>query len=306
MNREIRKITEGAMMCAIVGVLLLINRQTGNMLEYAMYWILTFPILIYTASYGVKTAIVPSICMLILSIMFGSITTVFYLFSCIVVGFVYGGGVRKGWKNGTLLFLSCVFTFFSYLITTVFFASLFGYDPADDVEMVKMLLNIFHVEHVDLMQTVQVIVLLVAVEMAILQTMCIHMIGNLLLKRLHIKVHPMKSVFQIASPKWTGYLILTIFILFYARNVVKLNYDVSSILFGAFLVSKVYAIACGILCAMCILISWKKQRLIFLFIIGAWIPVIQDGIAILGLFDILFQVRDRISEVYRNGSIRKF
>ena len=37
MNKQTRKITEGAMMCAIVGLVLFINRQLGNMLEYFMY-----------------------------------------------------------------------------------------------------------------------------------------------------------------------------------------------------------------------------------------------------------------------------
>ena len=88
MNNQTRKITEGAMMCAIVGLLLFINRQLGNMLEYFMYWVLTFPILVYTAKYGVRNALVPSVSMLLLSFMISSPTTIFYLFSCIVVGLV--------------------------------------------------------------------------------------------------------------------------------------------------------------------------------------------------------------------------
>ena len=65
MKNDTRKITEGAMMVAIVGLMLFINRQLAGMIEYMMYWILTFPILIYTAKYGVKNAMVPSVCMLI-------------------------------------------------------------------------------------------------------------------------------------------------------------------------------------------------------------------------------------------------
>ena len=125
MNHQTRKITEGAMMCAIVGLILFVNRQFGNMLEYFMYWVLTFPILVYTAKYGVRNALVPSVSMLLLSFMISAPTTIFYLFSCIVVGLVYGGGVRKGWKNGTLLVFSGIFTFFSYLVTTILFAAVF-------------------------------------------------------------------------------------------------------------------------------------------------------------------------------------
>ena len=51
MKQDTRRITEGAMMCAIVGVLLFVNRQLANAIELFMYWVLTFPILIYTARY---------------------------------------------------------------------------------------------------------------------------------------------------------------------------------------------------------------------------------------------------------------
>ena len=165
MNKQTRKITEGAMMCAIVGLVLFINRQLGNMLEYFMYWVLTFPILVYTAKYGVHNALVPSVSMLLLSFMISSPTTIFYLFSCIVVGLVYGGGVRKGWKNGTLLVFSGIFTFFSYLVTTVLLAAVFGYDPAEDIELVKTILELMNIHTgIDLMKTVTIIVVLVAVS----------------------------------------------------------------------------------------------------------------------------------------------
>ncbi|MCB6567786.1 hypothetical protein LI169_22300, partial [Desulfovibrio desulfuricans] len=65
--------------------------------------------------------------------------------SCIVVGRVSGGGVRKGWKNGTLLVFSGIFTFFSYLVTTILFAAVFGYDPADDMELVRTILDFMNI-----------------------------------------------------------------------------------------------------------------------------------------------------------------
>lgn len=233
MNNQTRKITEGAMMCAIVGLVLFINRQLGNMLEYFMYWVLTFPILVYTAKYGVRNALVPSVSMLLLSFMISSPTTIFYLFSCIVVGLVYGGGVRKGWKNGTLLVFSGIFTFFSYLVTTVLLAAVFGYDPAEDIELVKTILELMNIHSgIDLMKTVTIIVVLVAVLMSVLQTMCIHMIGNILLSRLHIRVHPMNNILSIRAPKWNGWLILVIWVLFYSGNVLKLNQEASTILLG--------------------------------------------------------------------------
>ena len=154
------------MMCAIVGLILFVNRQFGNMLEYFMYWVLTFPILVYTAKYGVRNALVPSVSMLLLSFMISAPTTIFYLFSCIVVGLVYGGGVRKGWKNGTLLVFSGIFTFFSYLVTTILFAAVFGYDPADDMELVRTILEFMNIHTgIDLVKMVTMVVVLTAVLM---------------------------------------------------------------------------------------------------------------------------------------------
>ena len=85
MNNQTRKITEGAMMCAIVGLVLFINRQLGNMLEYFMYWVLTFPILVYTAKYGVRNALVPSVSLLLLYFISSSSARYFNLLSCIVL-----------------------------------------------------------------------------------------------------------------------------------------------------------------------------------------------------------------------------
>lgn len=307
MNNQTRKITEGAMMCAIVGLLLFVNRQFADMLESLMYWVLTFPILVYTAKYGVRSSLVTSTSMLLLSFLISSPTTIFYLFSCIVVGLVYGAGVRRNWKNGTLIFLSGIFTFLSYLVTTVLFAAVFGYDPAEDVEMVKTLLEMLNVHTgVDLMKTVMIIVILVAVLMSVLQAICVHMIGNLLLSRLQIPVRPMHNVLSIQAPKWSGYLILIIWVLFSCRNVLKLNQELSSLLFSAYLGARIFAILSGAVCCMGILVLSGRRSGIFLVMIAVFIPYIQDAIAVIGILDVLFQLREKMKRGVINGSFGKF
>lgn len=307
MNHSTRKITEGAMMVAIVGLLLFLNRQLGNMLEVVMYWVMTFPVLVYTARYGVKDALLPSVSMLLLSFMIASPTTIFYLFSCIVVGLVYGGGVRRGWKNGVLLSASCLFTFLSYLITTVLFAAVFGYDPNEDIEMVKMLLDFMNVgNEVSLMKLVTLVVVLMAVLMSVLQAMCIHMLGNILLTRLRIEVHRMKNVLEIQAPRWLGYAILIIWVLFSCRSVLKLNQEAFSVFFGIYLSAKVIAIAYGVMCIMGILAMIRRRPLIFLVLIALFFPITQDIIAVFGIMDMIVNVREKMKRGVNHGSIRKF
>ncbi len=98
MVTQTRKLTEGAMMVALVGLMLFVNLQLGGMPEALMYWILTFPILIYTAKYGIRNGLIAAFSTTLLSFMISSPTTIFYLFSCNVCGLFYGEGIRK--KNG--------------------------------------------------------------------------------------------------------------------------------------------------------------------------------------------------------------
>lgn len=302
MNNQTRKMTEGAMMVAIVGMLLFLNRQLAGMLEMVMYWVLTFPILVYTARYGVKSALVPAVSMVLLSFMIAAPTTIFYLFSCDVVGIVYGAGIRKKWKNGTLLLWTGVFTFVSYLITTVLFAAMFGYDPADDVEMVKMLLDFMHIDiGVPIGKIVTYFVVGSAILMTVLQTMCIHMIANVMLKRMHIETRPMKSIFALRVPKETGYAIILIWVLFLVRNVLKLNQDVYGLLVGVYSAVRIFALGYGVMTLLCVLIMFRKRMLLLLVFIGMFLPYVQGAIAIIGVLDMLVDLRGIWLEVLKRG-----
>ncbi|MEG0330055.1 MAG: DUF2232 domain-containing protein [Longicatena sp.] len=307
MVNQTRKITEGAMMVAIVGVMLFINRQFANAIEFFMYWILTFPILIYTAKYGIKDGLLPSVSMLLISFMISAPTTIFYLFCCVVVGLVYGHGVRKKWKNGTLLISTGVVTLFSYIITTVVFGAIFGYDPSEDVTMVKTLLSIFDMEivGVSLQNMVTMIVVLMAVLMSALQTICIHLLGNILLKRLKIDRREMNSIFDLQVPRITGVIIIVIWILFLSRNVLKLNQAVVSVILIVYLCAFIFAIGYGTLTCMIFCIIQKKRWLVFLVMIGALLPYVQQVIACIGIADMIWMLRKKIKRGVIYGQIRK-
>ncbi len=292
-----KKITEGAMMCTIVCLFLLLNRQLGNMLEYTIYWVLSFPILIYTAKYGVKSAVLPSICMLLLSIMLGSFTTVFYLFSSILTGIVYGGGVRKNWKNGNLLLCSAVFTFFSYLITTVLFASLFGYDISDDIQLVERLLEAAHMQDTNAVELLPIFLVLFAILMSFLQALCIHMVSNILLSRLQISVRKMKNPIELSVPVWIGVVILVIWVIFYSRNVLKLNHEVSSVLFVLYIISKVFTFGYGAIYLLMRMAIKKKHNKFYMLVFIICAFLLHDIISLIGAGDILFRFKEKLREV---------
>ena len=99
-RNEVRRISEGGMMVALVGVILFFNRQSAGILESVFYWVLSFPILIYTCRYGLKWGCIVSVAMMVISFILSAPTTMFYLFSSLVIGVVYGEGVRR---NGLIV-----------------------------------------------------------------------------------------------------------------------------------------------------------------------------------------------------------
>lgn len=69
MASRTRILCEGAMMCALTALLLLINRVAGGMIETAFPWLLVFPLLVYCARYGVRAALICCVSILLLSLM---------------------------------------------------------------------------------------------------------------------------------------------------------------------------------------------------------------------------------------------
>ncbi|MGM9918364.1 MAG: hypothetical protein ACI316_03585, partial [Lactimicrobium massiliense] len=66
MNHNVRKLTDGAMMAAILGVLILIDRWTGGFFEGTAVFLLPLPMVFYAARYGIRDnwAVLAAICIL--------------------------------------------------------------------------------------------------------------------------------------------------------------------------------------------------------------------------------------------------
>lgn len=297
-------------MCALVGLMLLINRQFANALEYAIYWILSFPILVYTVRYGWKAALIPAVSMLLESLMLSAPTTVFYLASALCCGIGYGYGVHHHWKHSYLLLFTGAITLLSYFITTVLFASAFGYDIQEDILLADQMMQYFNLTNVKLMQLTVIITCMISILCAVLQTICIHLFAALLLKRMKFDTVPVKSVFDCTIPKWVGYISICIWLLFSLKNMLKLDGNLLMI------VTVIYLIDCIILCFECVLdvlcISILSQKRIFgilfafLCIIGLFFMPTRMIITWCGIISIHKTVRLKWKRGVMNGTIGKF
>lgn len=295
MHSSTKRITDGAMMVAIVGMLLFINRQFAGILEYAMYWILSFPILIYTVKYDWKAALVPACAMMLLALMIALPTTLFYLASALLCGWIYGHGVNQHWSNRTLLLTTGALTLLSYLITMVLFAAVFGYDPNEDILLAQQIAQVLHLGNINIGQIALIFSLLLTILSAVLQTICVHLIAVLTLRRMKLPAPVVKTVMELHYPKWLGCISICIWLLFYLRNMLKLEGNL------LVLVISLYVIVAILLCSECILdllsfAARKRQRLLGMLLafgcMGAmiWEPT-RTVICLFGACSILLEVR---------------
>lgn len=305
MVTQTRKLTEGAMMVALVGLMLFVNLQLGGMPEALMYWVLTFPILIYTAKYGIRNGLIAAFSTTLLSFMISSPTTIFYLFSCNVCGLFYGEGIRKKWKNGILYIGTVVFTFLSYLVTTIFFASLFGYDPKDDIEMISYFLSLFHFgQDLNMVKLTGMIILLSTILLSAMQALCIHLFAHILLMRLKIETRKIKTIFEIHLPSYVGVMIFFIWVLYFMRNVIKLNQEVLGALVFLYGIAKVLAIFYGVISLCYALLLFKQKKFVFFVILAAFVPYVQMVVAFMGVIDMFVDLKDIFLEIRKRGVVR--
>ena len=133
MNTKTQELTYGAMIVAIFGVLLLINRQTGGFLEGIFMFIFPIPMVAFSAKYGWKDSLPVFVCTVLLSFLFGTFTAIFYVIAESFIGMVYGSCIKAERDMNRTLVLVVALSAVAELLCSVALASLFGIDINQDI-----------------------------------------------------------------------------------------------------------------------------------------------------------------------------
>ncbi|MGI6509906.1 MAG: DUF2232 domain-containing protein [Erysipelotrichaceae bacterium] len=220
---RVNSITYGALFCALVGVLVYINRLLANGLELYFFWIIPIVVIIYIVKFDVKQAIVMNVAMLLMTmIIAGPISTsAFYVLGSVIAGTVYGAGLIKQ-KSATFLIssvvvVSLVMMFISYFV----FAKFFGYDLLAEMDFMKETMTVL----IDRMakgdagvastlmsifdnNALFSIIIISSVLSALLEGFLVHSIAFIVLRRLKMTIPPMKSVSELYAPLWLKLVVL--------------------------------------------------------------------------------------------------
>lgn len=210
MNSNVRKITDGAMMVAIMGAMLLINRQTAGLLESMALFIFPLPMVFYSAKYGWKDSWMVLVCILLICFLLGSIQSLIFAVSESFIGMIYGAGIHNHTDTRRIVVRTLILGALVELFTMLVFAEFFGYDLVGETdlykEMVNKMLGDNRTLNIDLDSYIRTILVFSTILTGILEGFITHVISRIMLKRLRFHLEPSKPILEYYPPKWSGYV----------------------------------------------------------------------------------------------------
>lgn len=222
MNRNVRKITDGAMMAAIVGVMLVINRQFAGLLEDLLLFAFPLPMVFYAAKYGAKQSFVLYAAILGLTFILSTPQTLFYVASEMLIGLIYGAGIHDRKPTGKIILITVLLSVVVTVITMFVAAGFFGYDIAGELQMYMDMMDQVSASTgmtfamSDMKAFLLNIMIVSTILTGVMQGFVTHLISRIMLKRLRIYVEPIKPLIEYFPPKWSGYLGIACLVLYYA------------------------------------------------------------------------------------------
>lgn len=258
MNREIRRITDGAMMAAIIGVMLIINRQTAGLIETGFIWLLPLPMVFYGAKYGWKNSWVLFIAIMLLTVILGTPQTLFYMGSEMFIGIIYGCGIYNRVSSRKLVIRTMILAVIADILSMLVFASFFGYDLNSEITEYTTIFNQFLSQtgkslpdSFNLNETLKSMIVVSVVLSGVLEGYVTHILSRLMLKRLRIYTEPMPPISDYYPPVWSGYLgIACVFLFYYSSYHTFENVMLQSCLQGFGIAGVIYLVVFGVIATM--------------------------------------------------------
>ncbi len=273
MNSRTQKLTFGAMIVAIYGVLLLLNRQTGNMFADLFMFIFPIPMVAYSAKYGLKDSLPVLVCTVLMSVFYGTFNILFYSISESIIGTVYGTCLYHKKSAGRTMLLVMALSAIANVLSSVVLLSFYGMNLTTEITAMQtemtgvftqsgvlnqpgMEESISQLLTYDYMLRMYVIAM---VLMGILQGFVIYQLSLVLLRKLKYPIQKPQPIESLFPPAWTGYVALIAFLLYYFSMMVQWNNEhIKNAFMSAGMCGYLYLVAFGVIGAG-LFFKTKKQ-----------------------------------------------
>ncbi len=298
MRKDVRKITEGAAILAILGLYMIMDRQTAGFLNASLTWVVPLPLLVYTAKYGLKDALIPYVAAFLLSfILSGNYVTIVMMVMYGTIGLVYGWGIWRKWDNRVLFTMTVFATGIIYFLSFILFAAFFGYDMNEElITMTNIMENMSIATDallIEYMRTALVIGLFVG---AVLEAFIVHMLGRVLLSRMKILIPVATPLEKFYFPKWLGWVLLIVLFVHPLAQSYLTDNQTLQILFSTYVIAVIILTVDAFILIRVIQRKTKIRSLIPLAVLSLlFISTISIYVFItLGLLDMTTDIRVRL------------
>lgn len=210
------------MLLAIIGALMLLDRQFSYFFDVYIVMIIPVVIIIYSAMHDIKDGAILSVCLLIITFIIGSSSFNYlcYVPLGIIVGLGYSFFLKKNYSKQVLLLASIILYTIGEIIVAFVLMPIFGIDLAAQINQLKdafisssstlgMDLSL-----IDLNVILPLAIVLSTIFMGILEGFLTHVVTLMLLKKFKIKDIDNKSIVPLEpGTKLTYVCIILVFLM---------------------------------------------------------------------------------------------
>lgn len=193
-----KKLTTGAMLLAIVGALMLIDRQLSFLFEELIVMLAPTIIIIYSSMYDIKDGLILSVSLLIIGFLLGSIYTYLYLPISVIVGVGYSICIKKNFDKTKLMLVSMGLFIIGEVLVTFIVTPIVSISISEQLVEIKTLyeqmlsnigtsLDIFNQVGINFDSLLLILFVVSTILMGIAEGFIIHILSLFLLKRFKIK-----------------------------------------------------------------------------------------------------------------------
>lgn len=233
MNKT-KKLTQGAMMLAIIGALIAIDRMSAYWFSELLVLMMPAVIIMYSSMYSMSDGFILSVGLLIISFLLGYFNLIYlvYVPIGIVTGLAYSYGVKKNLDKTSLMFIAMIVYVLGEIIATFIVSPLLGMPISTMMEEIKLSLSetgkIVGINYLDILTSmgfdisklIIVIFIITVILMGIMEGFLIHLLSVFLLKRFKIKDLGTINLYDIKPNPILAYIsFLSIFSVFFIRNI---------------------------------------------------------------------------------------
>ena len=208
---QTKKLTQGAMMLAIVGALILLDRMTAYWFTELIVLMMPVVIIMYATMHTLKDGVMLSVGLLIISFLLGNFqfTYLIYVPVGIVTGLAYAFGIRRGFDKRRLLLVSILTYTLGELVATFIVYPLLGFPVAKMLEEYRLAIEsagtmtgmdykqVFALAGLDLSKLVGILYVISTVLMGVMEGVLIHLLSVFLLAKFKIYNLGRTNIFDI-------------------------------------------------------------------------------------------------------------